>query len=327
LIRKALLWKKGNQGPPPMPFDFERRCVLIAAAPVEAPVLRQPFAAGRVPGWEARTADTFERALFLLQHDVCDALLLDETLSGGDGGNGLIWLANQREAPVLFLSAPVPGTITAALERGAAGWLPRELVPAHPDLLAAALNQAARLGQLRGRTRHAEQALLDCRRQVSRFVDLVWEITPADPHTGWLPQRHMMERLDEEAARSSRHGLPFSVVLGELAARDEQLAAAEPLSAWAIERISRAKRRCDVAGQYGPHGFMLLLANTAETGAVTCCRRLQAALERGSSGGPLPVAVAFGVATGLGENASPKNLLRRAEESLEQARTTGAGQD
>jgi GGDEF domain-containing protein len=292
----------------------------------EAVVLRQPFADNRVPGWEARTADTFERALFLLQHDACDALLLDESLSGGDGGNGLIWLANQREAPVLFLSAAVASTITAALERGAAAWLPRDLVPAHPELLAAALKQAARLGQLRGQTRHAERALLDCRRQVSRFVDLVWEITPADPRTGWLPQRHMMERLHEEVARSSRHGLPFSVVLGELAPRDEQPAAEGPLSSWAVERISRAKRRCDVAGQYGPHGFMLLLASTAEKGAAACCRRIQAALERGPDPGPPPVGVTFGTATCHGDNASPKSLLRRAEESLEQARAAGAGQ-
>src|SRR5262249_27635992 len=155
------------------------RCALIAADAPEVPAMRQPFADGRVRGWEARVADTFERALFLLQHDACDALLLDESLSGGDGGNGLIWLANQREAPGLFLSPPPAGAITAALECGAAAWLPRDLVLAHPDLLAAALNQAARLGRLRGQTRHAERALQECRRQVSRFVDLVWEIPPA----------------------------------------------------------------------------------------------------------------------------------------------------
>jgi GGDEF domain-containing protein len=309
-----------------MTFDFERRSALIAAATAEASVLRQPFADGRVPGWDARPADTFERALFLLQHDLCDALVLDESLYNGDGGRGLIWLANQREAPVLFLSAPAAGTITAALERGAAQWLPRDLVLAHPDLLAAALNRAARLGQVRGQTLHAERALEECRRQVSRFVDLVWEITPADPQTGWLPQRHMMERLHEEIARSGRYGLPFSVALGELAPRREQLAAAAPAPlSWAIERISRAKRRCDVAGQYGPHGFMLLLTNTAAKGAVTCCRRIRDALGGGSAEGTGPVAACFGIATWQTDNPSPEHLLRRAEECLEQAREAGAG--
>ena len=42
---------------------------------------------------------------------------------------------------------------------------------------------------------------------------------------------------------------------------------------------NRSKRRCDVAGQYGPQGFMLLLPQTPPEGAVHFCRRLQGLLD------------------------------------------------
>src|SRR5208282_4680730 len=35
-----------------------------------------------------------------------------------------------------------------------------------------------------------------------------------------------------------------------------------PLPRWAAEQIGKVKRQSDVAGHYGPHGFMLLLAQT-----------------------------------------------------------------
>src|SRR5262249_5484958 len=107
--------------------------------------------------------------------------------------------------------------------------------------------------------------------------------------------------LQEEIGRAARHGIPFSVVLGEVWPRaDNPLPPAgwAQLSALAAERIVRAKRRCDVLGQYGPHGFMLLLANTPEPGAIAYCRRLEQYLVQESVlAGFVP---AFGVA-GSGE--------------------------
>src|SRR5947209_12076699 len=42
---------------------------------------------------------------------------------------------------------------------------------------------------------------------------------------------------------------------------------------------SQGKRRCDVAGQYGLGGFMLLMVHTPIKGAIHCCRRLQKSIE------------------------------------------------
>ena len=79
-------------------------------------------------------------------------------------------------------------------------------------------------------------------------------------------------------------------------------------------------RRSDVAGQYGPHGFMMLLPRTSETGALGCCERLRALLEQPPSlRGPLRAY--FGVAALDGAEETITTLLSRAEERLEEARS------
>ena len=45
------------------------------------------------------------------------------------------------------------------------------------------------------------------------------------------------------------------------------------------ERIGQEKRRCDVAGQYGLHGFMMLLPQSSELEARGACNRLRALLD------------------------------------------------
>jgi GGDEF domain-containing protein len=291
------------------------RRALLAAGAEEAGSLRKPFADPALAGWEVAEADTWERVHFLLHHGAGDVLLIDESLRPGP--DGLAWLPGPRETPVVVLTRPVAATAAAALATGADVWLPRELALEHPALLAAALDQAQRWGELRQRLRLAGGDLQECRRHVGRLVDLLWQCTPRDPRTNWFTQRHMLERLHGEVARTSRHGTPFSVVLGEVRPRAP---AAPPLTAWTAERVGRVKRRCDVAGQYGPHGFMLLLANTTETGAERFCRRLEEALAEEAAPGAGPVVTSFGIAACADAQATSPGVLRRAEDDLESAR-------
>jgi diguanylate cyclase (GGDEF)-like protein len=135
----------------------------------------------------------------------------------------------------------------------------------------------------------------------------------------------MLERLQEEVERVRRLGGPLCVVLGELLpVGEEDPAMADALATWAAEQVGRGKRRCDVAGQYGSHGFMLLLPRTGEAAALGLCRRLRQVLEEGPSGcGPLRAC--FGVAAlEAEEGTSLTRLLRRAEDRLEAAKNGAA---
>ena len=98
----------------------------------------------------------------------------------------------------------------------------------------------------------------------------------------------------------------------------------QQLATLTAERVARAKRRCDVAGQYGPHGFMLLLPGATPVGAVGCCRRLQTVLEEPPAleETPLPpVQACFGAAAFSPSSATVKALLRQAEERLDRAKS------
>lgn len=313
----------------PMSVELERRRVLIAAAPGELGALVELFARGLVEGWEAGEAESFEQARFLLQHDTCDVLLVDRSLYRPEDADGLDWLSRQSQ-PVAYLAGSDPAALTAVLERGASQWLPRELGLGQPALLAAVLNHAAARGDLRRNHRRLGEALGECRRQVRRLVTLLWGQSPSESHPRWFTQRHMMERLQEEIARTQRHGTPLAVVLGEVRAGDDsRLAAGAPqVTAWTAERVTRSKRRTDVAGQYGPSGFILLLAHTPPAGAAVCCRRLRVVLESGgpqASAPPGPVAAYFGLCCYDTGHASAKSLLGRAEACLERARDDDNG--
>jgi diguanylate cyclase (GGDEF)-like protein len=311
-----------------MSVELERRRALIAAAPGELEALAELFARGLVESWEASEAETLEQARFLLQHDTCDVFLVDHGLLRPDDADELDWLS-RVQPPVVYLAGPDPAALTAVLERGAGGWLPRDLGLGRPALLAAVLNQAAARGDLRRNNRRLGEALQECRRQVRRLVTLLWAQSPTEAHPRWFTQRHMMERLHEEIARTQRHGTPLAVVLGEVQAGDDSLLRSDTpqVTAWTAERVSHCKRRSDVAGQYGPGGFMLLLAHTPEAGAAVCCRRLRGVLEGAGNPAapPGPVAAYFGISCYDSARSSAKSLLGRAEECLERARDDGNG--
>ena len=311
-----------------MGADLERRRVLVAAADADRAALCDLFARRLVDGWEASEADSFEQARFLLQHDPCDVLLVDHSLYQPEDSDGLAWLAGQQQVPVAFVAGPDPSVTTDALGHGVNQWLPRDLALSHPPLLAAVLDQAASKGDLRRSNRLLGEALQECRRQVRRLVTLLWGLSPIERHARWFTQRHMMERLQEEIARAERGGAPLAVALGEVRANGPEAPAPDPpqMAAWTAERVTRHKRRTDVAGQYGPAGFLLLLSHTNDLGALACCRRLQKQLEETGGQGAAPpgtIRAYFGISAYSPTHATAQRLLGRAEEALERAKADG----
>lgn len=306
-----------------MPVCLERRRVLLAAQAPECARLRGLFDEERVPGWEAGEANRFEQARFLLQMSPWDVVLLDGSLVGCGDTPGLAWLARQDAAPVLFLADTTPDMVREALSHGAHTWMPRYLAFDHPPLLAAVLDRVALLGDLRRRTEVAQAALHDSRQQVNRLVNMLWEAAPGEGPGPWFSQRHVMERLQEELARARRHGGPLTVVLGEVhPAEPERLppADARQLAALTAQRLGQGKRHCDVAGQYGRNGFLLVLPRATSQEAAGCCRRLRPLLEHPPAASLPPLHACFGIASYSPAVSSLTGLLSRAEQSLDQAR-------
>jgi diguanylate cyclase (GGDEF)-like protein len=310
-----------------MTVNPHRRQVLLAAADRERATLRALFGHPLLAGWEPAEADSLEKARFLQQVRPCEVLLLDASLFAG--GEGLDWLAGPADLPAVLLADPSPELVLNAFRHGAHQWLPRDLASAHPAVLEAALEQAARFAELRRRVRAADELLQETRGRVDRLASLLWESAPGTGPLHWFNQRYMLERLDEEVARARRHGGALSVVLGEVRPAGGELprAQADLLAGWTAGRVSQGKRRTDVAGQYGLQGFMLLLPGTPAGGAVHLCRRLRTVLEPPPPGAVSlpPLDPCFGVVSLSRDASTVKGLLSRAEDRLDQAKSSPSG--
>ncbi|HYT91049.1 MAG TPA: diguanylate cyclase [Gemmataceae bacterium] len=307
-----------------MPTDVERRRVLVAARSDAGPALRQLFASEPLTAWETVEADTFEQTRFLLQHTALDVLLIDEGLCAAEGMDGLTWLARERETPMVFLAADEADLLRAAYEHGASVCVSRGLSLGHPALLGAALRRAAQAADVLRAHSRRDDMLLHCRRQIDRLVTMLWRSVPTEHEQHWCSQRHVLMRLAEEIARSARHGGPLTVAVGELQASESEQVPVD-LTEWITERIASTKRRCDVAGQYGMHGFLLLMVNTGREGGVSCCQRLRKALEEAipAAEGPRgPLRACFGIASLSGETRSSQSLLSSAEVALDAAKAS-----
>jgi GGDEF domain-containing protein len=303
---------------------LDRRSLLLASPRTDGRTLRSLLDSPLFRAWEVREADSIEQTRFLLQMAPSDVLVLDATLYRDSDPEAVAWLTAREETPILLLGEPEAEIIVNALRNGARQWLPRELALSQPAVLEATLQQIVLAGDVQRKARAVSEALHDSRRQVSRLVSLLWDSVPGDGRRSWFPQRHMLERLEEEVDRSKRHGETLTVVLGELHAADGATASPElssQLASWMIARVTESKRRCDVAGQYGPGGFMLLLPKTVGPGAQMCCRRIQASLERPETQTLLPaLRSAFGLASVSADGGDGRSLLCRAELRLERAK-------
>jgi GGDEF domain-containing protein len=308
-----------------MEGEVERRRALLAAADKERAEFRGLFQTEPLRDWELLEADSLEQARFMVQLDPCDVLLVDCGLYRVGAGSDWSWLAGQRRVPVLFLVPDEPETVGILPRHLMPYWLPCDLARHHPQVLSVMLKQAAEFGHLQRRGQKTSDALEDCRRQVTRLVNLLWEAVPGEGRVRWFTQRYMLERLEEEVSRARRYGGPLSVILGEVESPPASEApGGKPTQAtpWTVDRISRVKRRSDVAGQYGLQGFIMLLPNTDEAGAAGCCRRLRNILRQPdqtaeSAGSPR---VYFGLASFSPEATTLKSLLSRAEQRLENAK-------
>ncbi len=316
-----------------MPADNMRRRVLLAAGPSAAGPIRQLFLHGPLDSWEAVEADSFAQVRFIAKHNPCDLALVHEDLLHREGEPALAWIAQNHDIPVVFLTSYHAETITRAYRQGVTVCLPRDLSLAHPWLLDAALERAAAVGEEnRGRRRNFEQ-LLQCRRHIDRLVNLIWRASPMEPNTHWFTQRHTMERLQEEISRTERHGTPLTLAVAEVRVEDQEevieAAGAEEVDVikmdeWTSQIVSQGKRRCDVAGQYGMQGFLLLMVHTPKEGGVICCKRLKELLEKSAGdagiGAQGPIRAYFGLASSSADTASAQSLLHYAEQNLEAAK-------
>ena len=230
------------------------------------------------------------RPTLILQQEVSDVMLIDDRLFDSDEDVNWLSMSSHPAIPIVYLCPEDSPRLSQAFDLGICQWLPQELAQKHPLLLESAIEQAIRMKEPLQKMQEIQRELIECRRQTTRLASMLWQVTPGNDKPHWYSQRYMLERLEEEVSRTDRYGHPLSIVLGEVKLSEVALDASHPampeqdpfhrLDLWTASKVIEGKRRPDIAGQYGSHGFMLLLPNTAAEGAEDCCRRLQSVLEQ-----------------------------------------------
>ena len=149
-----------------------------------------------------------------------------------------------------------------------------------------------------------------------------------DPLTRLHNRRHVRQRVEEELARSKRHGLAFSLLLidvdhlKEINDRGGHEAGDRALMGVG-DALRQTCRASDLASRYGGDEFVVLLPSTTAEQAVVLCARLREVLSRSSTKLPIPLTVSIGVAELTKETTSVDALFEAADAALYEAKHAG----
>lgn len=164
------------------------------------------------------------------------------------------------------------------------------------------------------------------------YHEEIYRLTITDALTGAFNKRHLLEFLERELARTSRHGRPLALVMFDIdhfkAVNDTHghLAGDFVLRELA-GRIRQVVRRDELFARYGGEEFATVLPETSREGATQMAERMRqlvAAQPFTYGDKTLPITISLGVsATDGSESPPPLEFIRRADEKLYQAKNEG----
>ncbi|MGH2818785.1 MAG: diguanylate cyclase domain-containing protein [Actinomycetota bacterium] len=258
--------------------------------------------------FDVRLASSGTEGLALALRESPDVIVLDNVLPDMKGIEVVASLSRDprtSDVPVVFLSAPsATEEKIEGLEHGAVDYLTK---PVEPRELTARLAAFARI-----RARQEELRL---------------EVA-SDPLTE-LPDRKIFEsRLAQEAARSSRSGIPVSTMIVDVDRFDQfnkmhGARAGDELLRQMASTLRATLRASDSVYRYGEDEFAALLPDTELATAYLAAERCRAEIGNITFGG-LPTSVSIGIAEASSGH-SAQDLVGRAEIALGHAKESGGG--
>jgi diguanylate cyclase (GGDEF)-like protein len=180
--------------------------------------------------------------------------------------------------------------------------------------------------------REAQDRLILAQQQLSALNHELEKLAHTDALTGLANRRRLLARLEEEWARGTRHARPLSLLLIDLdrfkLVNDTYgHLVGDRVLATAGHALATLVRPTDLPARYGGEELALLLPETDQAGACEAARRVRRALgellHADDAGGRFKVTASVGVATALGGELAPGELLSRADGALYHAKASG----
>jgi two-component system cell cycle response regulator len=182
--------------------------------------------------------------------------------------------------------------------------------------------------ELRVRIR-AGRRILDLQQELLRTREALREQATHDGLTGLLNRVTILDKLDDELARSARNGSSVSLLMVDLdrfkLINDTQgHLTGDAVLREAASRLRAASRRYDAVGRYGGEEFLIVLPECEMMAARVQAERLREAIAgtpfRADSR-PLKVTASIGLA--CSSHCAPESLIREADDALYQAKAQG----
>jgi diguanylate cyclase (GGDEF)-like protein len=152
------------------------------------------------------------------------------------------------------------------------------------------------------------------------------KLATRDGLTGCLTYQAFQDALELEAARTRRHGRPFSVVMVDLDSFKHINDAhghdvGDATLRGVVRALMAAARTTDVVGRIGGDELAVLLPETDETQAPLVAERFRTHARSAQT--PVDVTVSFGAATWSNHFESPAEVVRHADQALYAAKHAG----
>jgi len=160
------------------------------------------------------------------------------------------------------------------------------------------------------------------------------KVATTDPLTGIANRRVFIDQAAVEMARSSRSGVPLSLVMMDIDRFKEiNDSYGHQIGDEVLKEIaSRAKdelRGSDLLGRYGGEEFVTLLPDTTKEQAGQLAERLRKIIEAksfGFDGVELKITASFGVAEFGGDGSTYEDMINIADQRLYKAKRDGRNQ-
>ncbi|WP_413576726.1 diguanylate cyclase [Bdellovibrio sp. HCB290] len=294
-----------------------RRILVIDDDPDSLEILLEPL---RWEGYDARGVTTESEAHKLIESWIPHVVILD-WMAQSMAGLRVLRTIRERLSHVscVFVSENShTEAIIEALDSGADDYIVKPFVPL--ELLARIRSQL--------RIRDLHEQLLFANEKLKEMVD-------TDDLTSLYNMRSLYQRLDFEMERAKRFGRDVCVVMMDMdyfkTVNDghDHLFGSFVLSE--VGKIIRAcTRNIDIPARYGGDEFLVVLTETNHEGAMHFCERLRENIEKttfknGDDSIKLTASLGFAI-TVPGESISAKELVRRADHALYDAKRRGRNQ-
>ena len=301
-----------------MKKDPKHRPVLVLDEdPETLELMMEPL---RWEGYDVRGLTSPSEVSEFINYWKPQMIIVDPDFSSFDGLGYLNSLAGNLDNTALIVVSSNSSTdrITQCLDLGACDYIVSPFVPL--EFLARVRTQFRFLD--------AKEELLQANQRLQELVEI-------DDLTGLFNMRSIYQKLEFEMERGKRFNRPVTVVMMDMdnfkSVNDghDHLFGSHVLSEVG-KIIKGSTRNIDIPARYGGDEFLIVLSETPLAGVELFCERLRKRVEQtifAHEQDSIKLTVSLGFAsTEPGENISPKELVRRADLALYEAKARGRNQ-